>query len=122
MVFVFVAVFSAEGVLYIFVGLHDLEGAVRRVEELDLADAPLWHGVERRAAPAPLQQADGLRCRDRTQAGVRLQRQTLYFFSPETWKRAKGTGLEILSREMTSSWQSQSRGRDVIPLIRHTYI
>lgn len=43
-------------------GLHDLEGAMGRVEELDLADAPLRHGVKRRAAPAPLQQADGLRC------------------------------------------------------------
>lgn len=48
--------------VFICVGLHDLEGAVGSVEELDLADAPLRHGVERRAAPAPLQQADGLGC------------------------------------------------------------
>lgn len=53
------------------VDLHDLEGAVGCVEEFDLADAPLWHGVERRAAPAPLQQADGLRCETRDKTGDR---------------------------------------------------
>lgn len=40
--------------------LHDLEGAVGSVEELDLANAPLGDGVEGRATPAPLHQTDGL--------------------------------------------------------------
>lgn len=51
--------------------LHDLERAVWRVQELDLADAPLRHGVERRAAPAPLQQADGLRCKTESSSNLR---------------------------------------------------
>lgn len=39
---------------------HDLEGAVGRVEELDLADAALGDGVQRGTAPAALHQTDGL--------------------------------------------------------------
>lgn len=44
----------------VFSHLHDLEWAVGRVEELDLADAALRHRAERGATPAALHQADGL--------------------------------------------------------------
>lgn len=43
--------------------LHDLEGAVGCVEELELLDGALRDGVESGPTPAPLHQADGLRCR-----------------------------------------------------------
>lgn len=39
---------------------NDLEGAVGRVEEFDLADAALRNGVQRGTAPATLHQTDGL--------------------------------------------------------------
>lgn len=43
--------------------LHDLEGAVGRVEELELLDRSLGNRVEGGATPAALHQADGLRCK-----------------------------------------------------------
>lgn len=46
--------------------LHDLEGAVGCVEELELFDGPLRNRVEGGPTPAPLYQADGLCCKDTT--------------------------------------------------------
>lgn len=43
--------------------LHDLEGAVGGVEELELLDGALRDSVESGATPAPLHQADGLCCK-----------------------------------------------------------
>lgn len=43
--------------------LHDLEGTIRCVEKLDLANASLRDSVVGSAAPAPLHQANRLSCR-----------------------------------------------------------
>lgn len=43
--------------------LHDLEGAVGCVEELELLDGALRDGVESGPTPAPLHQANGLCCK-----------------------------------------------------------
>ena len=47
--------------------LHDLEGAVGCVQELELLDGPLRNRVVGGSAPAPLHQADGLCCKHPTQ-------------------------------------------------------
>lgn len=49
------------------VDLHDLEGAVGCVEELELLDRALGNRVEGGATPAALHQADGLRCKTKGQ-------------------------------------------------------
>lgn len=49
------------------VDLHDLEGAVGCVEELELLDRALGNRVEGGATPAALHQADGLRCKTQGQ-------------------------------------------------------
>lgn len=43
--------------------LHDLEWAVGCVEELELLDGALRDGVEGGPTPAPLHQANWLRCK-----------------------------------------------------------
>lgn len=46
--------------------LHDLEGAVGCVEELELFDGPLRNRVEGGTTPASLYQTDGLCCKHTT--------------------------------------------------------
>lgn len=46
--------------------LHDLEGAVGCVEELELLDGALRDGAESGPTPAPLHQANGLCCKQAT--------------------------------------------------------
>lgn len=51
---------------FTLIDLHDLEGAVGRVEELELFDGALRNRVEGGATPAPLYQTDGLCCKHTT--------------------------------------------------------
>ena len=48
---------------FIRIYLHDLEGAVGRVEELELFDGALGNRVEGGTTPTPLHQTDGLCCK-----------------------------------------------------------
>lgn len=50
----------------ILIYLHDLEGTVGCVEELELFDGPLRNRVEGGTTPAPLHQTDGLCCKHTT--------------------------------------------------------
>lgn len=52
------------------IDLHDLEGAVGCVEELELFDGALRNRVEGGTTPAPLHQTDGLCCRHTRKMGT----------------------------------------------------
>lgn len=56
---------------YTLIYSHDLEGAVGRVEELELFDGALRDCVEGGTTPAPLHQADGLCCKHITKTFIR---------------------------------------------------
>ena len=51
---------------FTLIDLHDLEGAVGGVEELELSDGALRNRAEGGATPAPLDQTDGLCCKHTT--------------------------------------------------------